>query len=47
MKVSLPENQWYYEVQELVKLFQAEDYETCYKNLDITLEVVRILEACR
>lgn len=45
--ISLPENQWFYEVQELVKLFQAEDYETCYKNLDTTLEVVRILEACR
>ena len=42
MKVSLPENQWYYEVQELVKLFQAEDYETCYKNLDITLEVFKM-----
>lgn len=45
--VSLPENQWYYEVQELVKLVQAGDFETCYRNLDITLEVVRILEACR
>jgi len=45
--ISLPENQWYYEIQELVKLMDADDYETCYKNLDITLEVVRILEACR
>ena len=45
--VSLPENQWFYEVQELTRLFKEEDYETCYMNLDITLEVVRILEACR
>lgn len=45
--VSLPENQWFYEVQELVKLMEADDYETCYKNLDVTREVVRILEACR
>ena len=45
--VSLPENQWFYEIQELVKLYHAGDYETCYQNLDITLEVVRILEACR
>lgn len=45
--VSLPENQWFYEVQELAKLFEAKDYDTCYRNLDISLEVVRILEACR
>ena len=45
--VSLPENQWFYEVQELTKLFEAKDYDTCYRNLDISLEVVRILEACR
>ena len=35
------------EVAELVKLMEANDYETCYKNLETTLEVVRILEACR
>jgi len=45
--VSLSENQWYYEVQELTRLFHAKDYETCYNNLDVTLEVVRILENCR
>ena len=45
--VKLPENQWFYEIQELTRLFKAKDYDTCYKNLETTLEVVRILEACR
>ena len=45
--VKLPENQWFYEIQELARLFKAKDYDTCYKNLETTLEVVRILETCR
>ncbi|MBQ5599993.1 MAG: hypothetical protein IIU67_08095, partial [Lachnospiraceae bacterium] len=45
--IKLPENQWYYEIQELTRLYNSKDYDTCYKNLETTLEVVRILEACR
>ncbi len=42
-----PENPWYYEVQALSTLLNAYDYDTCYKRLDKTLEVVEILEKAR
>lgn len=45
--VHLEEDQWFYEVQELARLVHEENYETCYKNLKNTLEVVRILEKYR
>lgn len=45
--VEVEEDQWYHEVKELVRLVKEKDYETCYKNLKITIEVVRILESCR
>lgn len=45
--VEVEEDQWYHEVKELVKLVNNNDYETCYKNLENTIEVVRILEKCR
>lgn len=43
----LPENPWYYEVQDLGRLVAAEDYETCYHALDTTHSVVTVLEKAR
>ena len=45
--VRMEEDQWFCEIQELVRLVKQKDYETCYRNLGNTLEVVRILEKCR
>ena len=45
--VRLPENPWYYEVQDLGRLVAAEDYETCYHALDTTHSVVTVLEKAR
>lgn len=47
VSVSLEENQWFYEVQELVKVIGRQDYERCYKNLENTLAVVQVLERAR
>ena len=47
LTVKVDGDQWFYEVQELARLVEQKDYETCYRNLDNTLEVVRILEKCR
>lgn len=41
------ENQWFYEVAELTRLIEQEDYETCYQNLENTLKVVQVLETAR
>lgn len=41
------EDPWFYEIQELVKLVQDEDYETCYRNLELTVKVVDVLEKAR
>ena len=42
-----PENPWYYEVQDLGRLIQNKDYDTCYALLDTTLQVVDVLEKAR
>ena len=41
------ENQWFHEVQALVKLVEEKDYERCYRQLENTLTVVRVLEEAR
>lgn len=45
--VHLPENPWYYEVQDLGRLAAEADYDACYAHLNTTLEVVRVLEQAR
>lgn len=40
-------DRWYYEVQELTRLLLAEDYDSIYSRLDITLETTRIIEDAR
>lgn len=43
----MPENAWYYEVQDISRLVAAEDYDYCYKALDTTRNVVDVLEKAR
>lgn len=43
----LPENPWYYEVQDLGKLFAAKDYDASHAGLAVTLDVVDVLEKAR
>lgn len=38
---------WYYEIKNLVPLLLADDYETIYKKLEITLETVEVIENAR
>jgi len=38
---------WYYEVQELTRLLLADDYDSIYSRLDITLKVTGIIEDAR
>ena len=45
--LTLPENQWFYEIQTLEKLGNAEAYDICYANLENSLIVVEILEKAR
>lgn len=45
--VHLPENPWYYEVQDLGRLVTEADYDACYEHLNTTVEVVRVLEQAR
>lgn len=45
--VHLPENPWYYEVQDLGRLVAAQDYNGCYKALETTRDVVEVLEKAR
>jgi len=47
IQIELDENQWLYEIKELERLVREKDYDTCYRNLEKTLEVVRILEQAR
>lgn len=47
VKLHLPENPWYHEVQDLGRLVEAEDYEYCYKALETTRNVVEVLEKAR
>ena len=46
-RFSYPENPWYYEVQGLSALVGAKDYDACYAALDVTQNVVEILEKAR
>ena len=43
----LPENAWYYEVQDISRIVAAGDYDACYRALDITRNVVDVLERAR
>ena len=45
--VNLTENPWYYEVQDIGRLVAAEDYDYCYKALEVTHNVVDVLEKAR
>ena len=47
IKVHLPENPWYHEVQDLGRLVAAGDYDSCYKALETTHNVVEVLEKAR
>jgi len=38
---------WYYEIKNLIPLLLADDYETIYKKLDITLDTVEVIEKAR
>ncbi|MDE6168008.1 MAG: Gfo/Idh/MocA family oxidoreductase [Acetatifactor sp.] len=40
-------DRWYYEVQELTRLLLADDYDSIYSRLDITLEATEIIEDAR
>ena len=41
------ESRWYYEIQELTRLVLAGDYQAIYDRLDLTVEVVRVMENAR
>ena len=43
----LPENPWYYEVQDIGRIVAAGDYEFCYQALETTHNVVDVLEKAR
>ena len=43
----MPENAWYYEVQDIGRIVAAEDYDYCYNALDTTHNVVDVLEKAR
>ena len=47
VKVHLPENPWYHEVQDLGRIVAAGDYDFCYKALETTHNVVEVLEKAR
>ena len=47
VKVHLPENPWYHEVQDIGRLVAAKDYDYCYKALETTHNVVEVLEKAR
>lgn len=43
----MPENPWYYEVQDIGRIVAAGDYELCYRALETTRNVVDVLEKAR
>ena len=45
--LSLPENQWFYEIQAIAKLGNEKAYTICYENLETSLIIVEILEKAR
>ncbi|MBR6771091.1 MAG: Gfo/Idh/MocA family oxidoreductase [Lachnospiraceae bacterium] len=42
-----PENPWYYEFEALEKLLSEKNYEECYHRLEVSLQVVDVLETAR
>lgn len=42
-----PHNPWYYEFAALIQLLSSNDYEECYRRLDLSLQVVEVLEEAR
>ena len=42
-----PENPWYHEVQDIGRIVAAGDYDYCYKALEVTHNVVEVLEKAR
>lgn len=42
-----PVSRWLLEVQELTRIILAQDYEECYRRLDVTLDVMEVLEKTR
>ena len=42
-----PVSRWLLEVQELTRIILAGDYEDCYRRLDVTLDVMEVLEKAR
>jgi len=47
VSLQLPENPWYYEVQDISRIIAAGDYDACYRTLDTTRNVVDVLERAR
>ena len=43
----MPENAWYYEVQDIGRIIAAGDYDFCYRALETTHNVVDVLEKAR
>lgn len=43
----LPENPWSYEMIGLVDIVSKNDYDECYRRLDVALDVVEVLEEAR
>lgn len=42
-----PVSRWLYEVQELARIVNTGDYEECYSRLNVTLDVIEVLEKAR
>lgn len=42
-----PVSRWLYEVQEIAKIVQNKDYEECWRRLDVTMDVMEVLEKVR
>lgn len=47
VSLRLPENPWYYEVQDLGRIVAGEDYAYSYESLEVTRRVVEVLEKAR
>ena len=47
VKVHLPENPWYHEVQDIGRIVAAGDYAFCYQALNTTRNVVEVLQKAR
>lgn len=38
---------WLYEIREIVKIVKNQDYEECYRRLEVTIDVMEVLESTR